>query len=548
MKKTVLKSAMVLLALFFVFGISEANIDKVYAKDAEGDYVVVVDPGHGGGDSGAVSSHTGDYEKNLNWNIALALKAELETYEGVKVYLTKGSSEYHSNGGRAQVGQSMKADLNVSIHNNSATSTSANGVVAYGTVDSRFKDKIKNLCVAVSKEVQSSVGVKLYNGGYGARSSGMGTGYDYYTFLFQSSYYSIPSMIIEHCYMSNSSDAKIVHSYENQCKMGAADATAIAKYFGLSKRTVAGGSDIVLTRTYSAYMTTAKEGIYSTSDESVVAVRKDGLITAKKAGTAVVTCTATDGTIETVNVTVPQVKLVGIAAGLVQDGFSSKTSFKKAGVIVKAIYSDGSAVQVSKDSCAYGSVQVLKTYTYGSNSEKQMSICGVSVSYNGFSCVMPFYYYSDPSGVSSHSASLTKVGTNTDILVVPGVYKSNNTTVETPTQSPTQAPMQAPTQVPTQAVTQKPTQAPTQEQSTQVNYSVYESEGYADGGTQEESATVSQEKESGATTENAEQVDNTDGHKSGPDVFLIVCIVLLVVLVMALVLIGYIYIVRRKGA
>ena len=66
-----------------------ACVNRVSARDKDGDLVVIIDPGHGGRDSGAVQN--GLTEKELNWNIATSLKAELETYEGVKVYLTKGS-------------------------------------------------------------------------------------------------------------------------------------------------------------------------------------------------------------------------------------------------------------------------------------------------------------------------------------------------------------------------------------------------------------------------------------------------------------------------
>ena len=85
MRCTWVKIITVVLAIICVVIIGWLDIEKVYAKDADGDFVVVIDPGHGGGDAGAVSKHTGDKEKDLNWNIAVALKAELETYKGVKL-------------------------------------------------------------------------------------------------------------------------------------------------------------------------------------------------------------------------------------------------------------------------------------------------------------------------------------------------------------------------------------------------------------------------------------------------------------------------------
>lgn len=542
MKNTWPRIIVVLAALICAVCVCGMDIEKTYAKDADGDYVVVIDPGHGGGDAGAVSTHTKDSERVLNWNIALALKAELETYEGVKVYLTRGSSEYQSNAGRAQVGKSMGADLNISVHNNSNTNTSPNGVITYGTVDPRFKDNIKNLCLAISKEVSSSVGVKINNGGYGARTSSMGTKYDYYTFLGQSSnILDIPSIIIEHCYLSNANDAKIVHNYANQCKMGAADATAIARYLKLSKRTVSAGSDITLTRTYSAYMKSSKGGTYTSSDESVACVRSDGLITAKKTGSAVITCTAKDGTVETVNVTVPEVKLVGVAGGVIQSSYSSLTDYAKSGMCIKAIYSDGSAKQITSG-YTLGSPYVYKTQ---SGPENEMKVCNVDITYQGKKGTMVFLWYKDSSKISKHNTSLAKPGTNTDILVIPGTYVSTNSSAEIPTVAPQPA---------TKPATQPSTQASTESTSEIVKESEMEStmgstEGSIIVGTEYvEYNTVAVESEGIVSEENATDVDTDNTTKQGGiDPVIAVCIVLLVVLFGALGVILYVYVKRRKG-
>lgn len=102
--------------------IEEAAVTKT-AKRSSGPIVVVIDPGHGGSDPGAVRN--GVLEKTLNLKIALACKVELEKYDGVKVYLTRSTdtSLGGSSGGdelqrRINVGVKKGADLLVSIHNN----------------------------------------------------------------------------------------------------------------------------------------------------------------------------------------------------------------------------------------------------------------------------------------------------------------------------------------------------------------------------------------------------------------------------------------------
>ena len=111
----------------------QGNDMLVSAKDGNGDIVVVLDPGHGGYDGGAHSSITGDDESNLNWNIAKYMKAELETYAGVRVYVTRANNEWNTNTGRSHMGKSVGADAVISLHNNSSSNTNTNGFVAYAS-------------------------------------------------------------------------------------------------------------------------------------------------------------------------------------------------------------------------------------------------------------------------------------------------------------------------------------------------------------------------------------------------------------------------------
>ena len=61
--------------------------------DEEDPLVICLDPGHGARDSGAVATYDGiEYqEADLVLRIALYLRAELETYENVKVFATEKS-------------------------------------------------------------------------------------------------------------------------------------------------------------------------------------------------------------------------------------------------------------------------------------------------------------------------------------------------------------------------------------------------------------------------------------------------------------------------
>ena len=102
--------------------------------------LVVVDPGHEieSVDPGASATHNGIryIEGNLNLQIAVKLKAELEAL-GIEVYMTRydgiiiDRDSTESLKKRVKVANEMNADLFVSIHHNSFTTSSANGFEVY---------------------------------------------------------------------------------------------------------------------------------------------------------------------------------------------------------------------------------------------------------------------------------------------------------------------------------------------------------------------------------------------------------------------------------
>lgn len=99
---------------------------------------VVVDAGHGGNDPGKVGV-SGTLEKDINLSIALKLKTELEK-KGIKVILTRESDASLAIEGatnkktsdmnkRIEITNSARADLLVSVHQNSFTDPDRKSVV-----------------------------------------------------------------------------------------------------------------------------------------------------------------------------------------------------------------------------------------------------------------------------------------------------------------------------------------------------------------------------------------------------------------------------------
>ncbi len=82
------------------------------------DFVVVIDAGHGGHDSGAVGKR--GKEKNINLTVALKVGKLIEqNCKGVKVIYTRKKDVFVTLDGRARIANNAKADLFISIHTNS---------------------------------------------------------------------------------------------------------------------------------------------------------------------------------------------------------------------------------------------------------------------------------------------------------------------------------------------------------------------------------------------------------------------------------------------
>lgn len=90
---------------------------------------IVIDPGHGGRDPGAISS-SGIREKDINLAIAKKIKAHLQN-NGVKVILTRDSDRFISLWKRAHMANEKMADFFISIHANAARSKYVKGIEVY---------------------------------------------------------------------------------------------------------------------------------------------------------------------------------------------------------------------------------------------------------------------------------------------------------------------------------------------------------------------------------------------------------------------------------
>ena len=88
-------------------------------------FVVVLDAGHGGHDSG--NRGNGYYEKNIALNIALSIGKILEKHDDIKVIYTRKSDKFVKLVDRARIANKADADLFISIHCDAFSSSKAFG-------------------------------------------------------------------------------------------------------------------------------------------------------------------------------------------------------------------------------------------------------------------------------------------------------------------------------------------------------------------------------------------------------------------------------------
>jgi N-acetylmuramoyl-L-alanine amidase len=101
--------------------------------------LIVIDPGHGGSEPGAVSR--GVFEKDLNLDIALKLNEMLINREFI-THITRTNDSFVSLQDRAKIANDLKAEIFVSIHHNALTANSHGTETLFLSKNNSFSEKL----------------------------------------------------------------------------------------------------------------------------------------------------------------------------------------------------------------------------------------------------------------------------------------------------------------------------------------------------------------------------------------------------------------------
>ena len=118
------------LHIFFAFIFTLILFSSQALSAQNTSFTLVIDPGHGGSDPGAVGAVA--KEKNINLAVALEVGKLIEKeHSDVKVFYTRKTDKYLALDERATFANDKKADLFISIHTNSAKNKAAYGAETF---------------------------------------------------------------------------------------------------------------------------------------------------------------------------------------------------------------------------------------------------------------------------------------------------------------------------------------------------------------------------------------------------------------------------------
>lgn len=244
MMKTIIKtnyfSRVFLYGLIFSLCIFPLSV-KARQTSPKKDLCIVIDPGHGGIQSGTQRGTV--EEKTLNLKIAQYLKEALEKYKGVTVSLTRDGDYDVSLTDRTQYSVDKNADLMVSIHNNATGDCAAydNGCTVLAAKDGykqELVDEEQKLACNILNELEA---LGIENQGILLRDSEANEKYengelaDYYAIIRGGVLKDIPTVLVEHAFVDDDSDFENYLSSDAKLKaLAEADAKGIARYYQLT--------------------------------------------------------------------------------------------------------------------------------------------------------------------------------------------------------------------------------------------------------------------------------------------------------------------------
>jgi N-acetylmuramoyl-L-alanine amidase len=223
--------------------------------------IIVIDPGHGGEDPGAISKK-GVYEKNIVLSISKEIKKEIDKIPGFRAVLTRSGDYYVSFSKRLQIAKDIDASLFISVHADAAKSRKAKGSSVYSLSTGGASSEAAKLLASNENLSDIIGGVTGVNGKnefdpiilnmFQINTINLSRNYAEVLIRqlnkitctkFQSVQEApfnvlklpdIPAVLLEAAYLSNPEEEKLLRSRDFQKRLAVAVASSVSEYFGNS--------------------------------------------------------------------------------------------------------------------------------------------------------------------------------------------------------------------------------------------------------------------------------------------------------------------------
>lgn len=233
-RKTLIFTGLVILLVIALYGLNiSSGAANTVTASIDGVKRVVIDPGHGGEDPGAVSDISKTSEKNINLYIGLKVKELLEK-EGIEVIMTRTEDKLEYTNTKSETNMrhqdltrrkklmdESNANVVVSIHLNKFPQTSVHGAQVFFPNDPK---ESRDLAVCLQQTLKEVVEPGNSREALIKREP-----------LIILKEAKVPTAIVECGFLSNAEEEKKLTSVEYQDKLAEAIKTGILKYINGNK-------------------------------------------------------------------------------------------------------------------------------------------------------------------------------------------------------------------------------------------------------------------------------------------------------------------------
>ncbi len=205
---------------------------------APGSLIVVIDPAHGGNDTGVVSDSF--KEKDFNLSLGLLIREEARKVKGIQIVMTRTDDKKISTAEKVKLAANARADCFIGLHANAGFGSKATGYEMYypgfnssenAAGDSRtiLKDMVKNTSlndsVLMSQYMQTALENVFPRKGRGLRDAPVPV----------LAKLNVPGLILEVGFAVNPDDRKVLTDKNRQRALAASIVRGIEEYAGKTK-------------------------------------------------------------------------------------------------------------------------------------------------------------------------------------------------------------------------------------------------------------------------------------------------------------------------